>query len=173
MCNKCGFTHCNCYPSVPNYNPMYQVSSCRPAYFPSYSCSPSGLNLLYARVATINTEFFQMPATPKTLIGAPGAGKVIVPLQIWNIITVSNPAIPYQDALTLTPQLIMSLGTFGIVSDASILGSLADQTTYYPPFSGTVSGNLANQPLTLSTNSQPVVGDSVLYSYIVYTIVNI
>ena len=114
-----------------------------------------------------------MPVTPKTLIGAPGPNRLIVPIQIWNTIVTSNPAIPYQDAGTNTPQLIYNLGSFGIASDSSILGSLAQTTSYYTPISGTLAGTLVNQPLTISTLTQPVVGDSVLYSYIIYTIVNV
>lgn len=174
MCNNCGNISCGgcqqCFPSVPNQWPTScPPSPCAPIPCP---CPPVGLNLMFARVATTNLEFFNMPTTPKILIAAPGPGKLIVPLNIWNAITVSNPAAPYADGIGV-PSLVMNLGTFGILLDSSILGAVADQTTYYAPFSGTVSNNLANQALTLSTISQPIVGDSVLYSYIIYTIVNI
>lgn len=168
-CNKCNLSPCNCYQSVPTIPCGPQVP-CTPCPSPVYS-APSGL--YFARVATVNLEFFAMPMVPKVLIAAPGVNRVIVPLQIWNTIVPSVPPIPYQDVTPNTPQLVFSLGSFGIASDSSILGSLVDTTTYYAPFSGTLAGNLSNQPLTISTNTQSVVGDSVLYSYIVYTIVNI
>jgi hypothetical protein len=127
---------------------------------------------MYARVATTNLEFFNMPVTPKTLIQAPGPGKAIVPLQIWTAVTVSNPAAPYSDGLG-TPSLRMDLGLLNLVTDISIMGSISNQTVYYTTFSGTVAPNSDNQALTLSTISQPILGDSVIYSYIIYTIVNL
>lgn len=168
-CNKCNLSPCNCYASVPTIPCGPQIPCIQ--YIPQVC--PVSSNLLFAKVSTINLEFFAMPMVPKILVAAPGVNKQIVPLQIWNEIVPSNPAIPYQDAGTNTPTLVYSLGTFGIASDSSILGSVVDTTTHYAPFSGTLAGNLSNQPLTISTLTQPVVGDSILYSYIVYTIVNI
>jgi hypothetical protein len=100
-------------------------------------------------------------------------GKLIVPIQIWNSIVPSNPAIPYTDVTPASVTLLMNLGSTNLVTDLGILGSLISQTAYYPAFSGNVTNTLANQPLTLTTLSQPIVGDSILYSYIIYTIVNI
>lgn len=112
-----------------------------------------------------------MPVTPKTLILAPGPGKLIVPLQMWNFLKFGTT--PYTTITPTSVTLLMNLGTTNLVTDLSILGSLSDQTVYYTAFSGAVPNTLANQPLTLSTISQPVVGDSVLYSYIIYTIVSL
>lgn len=172
-CNKCGqLTLCNCYQSVPSY-PSFtpcppQMNYCGPAPAP---CPVTGLNLLYTGIATINLEFFNMPITPKILIPAPGVGKLIVPIQMWNYLKFGTT--PYQDGALATPQILMSVGPQGIITDAAILGAPSDQTTHYQLGNYTVAGNLANQPLTLTTISQPIVGDSVLYSYIVYTIVNL
>jgi hypothetical protein len=112
-----------------------------------------------------------MPVVPKTLISAPGPGKLIVPIQMWNFLKFGTT--PYATIIPTSVTIEMNLGTTNLVTDLSILGSIVDQTVYYPAFSGSVSGTLANQPLTLTTISQPVVGDSVLYSYIIYTIVNL
>jgi hypothetical protein len=138
---------------------------------PAPPCGVKGLNMLYVGTATINLEFFNMPVVPKILIPAPGPGKVIVPLQMWNFLKFGST--PYADNAASIPNLLMSIGSTGIQTDSAILGAIADQTTYYQQPLLTVAGTLANQPLTLSTFSQPIVGDSVLYSYIIYTIVNL
>lgn len=168
-CNKCNLSPCNCYASVPNVSCTAQLP-CTPCVSPVYT-TPSGL--YFSRTSTVNLELFAMPIVPKILIAAPGPNRLIVPIQIWNTIIPSNPAIPYQDAGANTPQLMFNLGSFAIASDSSILGALTEQTTYYTSLSGTLAGNLANQPLTISTLTQPVVGNSVLYSYIIFTIVNV
>lgn len=171
-CNKCGQLSCNCYLSVPTYTPF---TPCPPQTFcgppPIIPCQVIGLNMLYASISTTNLEFFNMPVTPKTLILAPGPGKLIVPLQMWNFLKFGTT--PYTTITPTSVTLLMNLGTTNLVTDLSILGSLSDQTVYYTAFSGAVPNTLANQPLTLSTISQPVVGDSVLYSYIIYTIVSL
>lgn len=169
-CNNCNCNPCNCYASVPTIPCGPQIPCIQ--YISPISC-PISSNLMFSRTATTNVEFFNMPATPKILISAPGSGKLIVPLQIWNSITVSTPPIPYTTAVPTSVTLIMNLGATNLVTDLSILSSIIDQTVYYPAFSGSVANNLANQPLTLSTLSQPVVGSSIIYSYILYTIVNI
>jgi hypothetical protein len=174
MCNTCGNSTCfgNCYPSVPNqWNTCSAPPVPCPTIVPCPCPAPVGLNLMFARVATTNLEFFNMPMTPKTLIAAPGAGKLIVPLQVQNFLDFGTT--PYQDSGVLTPNLIMSIGAQGIISDSAILGAIIDQTTQYQLPIYTTPGTLDNQPLTLSTISQPIVGDSVLYSYIIYTIVNL
>jgi hypothetical protein len=114
-----------------------------------------------------------MPATPKTLVAAPGTGKMILPLNIFNILKVGTPVIPYQDLGALTPQIFINLGSTGIASDSAILGAVADQTTFYSLYPLVAAGTLDNQPLTLTTITQPVVGSSILYSYISYTVVNL
>ena len=176
MCNTCGnstcFGNCNSYPSVPN---QWNTCSAPPVqYCPPAPCTPcptTGLNLLYARVSTINLEFFNMPVVPKILIPAPGAGKLIVPIQAWNFLKFGST--PYADGTPAIPQILMSIGSQGIITDAAILGSIVDRTTQYQLPIYTTPGTLENQPLTLTTISQPIVGDSVLYSYIIYTIVNL
>lgn len=168
-CNKCNHTPCNCYASVPTI-PCGPQIPCTPCQSPVFTL-PSGL--YFSRTATINLEFFAMPVTPKILIGAPGPNRLIVPIQIWNTIIPSNPPIPYTNITSASVTLVMDLGAANLVTDLSILGSPIDQTVYYPAFSGSILGTLANQPLTISTLTQSVVGDSVLYSYIIYTIVNV
>ena len=175
-CNICQKSPCccnTCYRAVPSSicQPVY--NPCPPAPCPNPPFPFNGIYTQFTRVVTTNLEFFNMPATPKTLIPAPGPGKLIVPLQIWNSITVSNPPIPYATIIPSSVTLTMNLGGTNLVTDLSILGSLVDTTVYYTQFSGSVPSNLSNQPLTLSTISQPVVGDSVLYSYIIYTIISI
>lgn len=177
-CNKCDCNSCNCYSSVPNQL-CPPASCCPPVVCPSPCPVPppvlpfpsDGVFTQFARVATTPLEFFAMPAVPKTLIAAPGVGKMIVPIQIWNILDFGTVA--YQDITPATPVLNLNLGSFTVVSDATILGSLVDLTTFYASIAGSIGGNLANLPLTLTTLSQPVVGDSVLYSYIVYVTVTI
>lgn len=171
MCNKCGHLTCNCYQSVPNYptfTPCPPVMSCGQAPPP---CPVTGLNLLYTGLATINLEFFNMPGVTKTLIPAPGPGKLIVPIQMWNFLKFGST--PYQDNALNIPTLLMNLGTQNIITDLTILGAGADQTSHYQLPGYTIPGSLINQPLTITTISQPIVGDSVIYSYIVYTIVNL
>ena len=55
----------------------------------------------------------------------------------------------------------------------AILGAILDQTSFYVIGASTTTGTLDNQPLTLTTNVQSVVGNSNLYTYIIYNIVNI
>jgi len=171
-CNTCNNNPCNCYPSIPN---QWQtcpptVNTCPPTACAPAACAPIGLNLLYAGIATINLEFFNMPVVPKILIAAPGPGKLIVPISMWSFLAFGTT--PYSDGVGI-PTIKMDIGSQGIITDSAILGALADQTTQYTLPIYTTPGNLANQPLTLSTISQPIVGDSVLYSYIIYTIVNL
>lgn len=172
-CNTCNCNPCNCYPSIPSqWNTCSPtVTTCTPVACTPVPCVPTGLNLMYAPISTSNLELFKMPTTPKILIPAPGVGKLIVPLQIWNYLVFGTT--PYADLAPAIPGLIMNLGTQNLVTDPGILGALANQTAQYQLPAYTFAGNLANQPLTLSTLTQPVVGDSVLYSYIIYTVVNI
>lgn len=172
-CNTCNCNPCNCYPAVPNQwntNPPTVNAPCAPAACAPAACAPTGLNMLYVGIATINIEMFNFPAAPKTIIAAPGAGKLIVPISMWNCVKTNS--IPISDGAG-TPTLIMNIGSQNIVTDPTILGALADETSQYVLPAYNVPGTLANQPLTLSTISQPIVGDSVLYSYIIYTIANL
>lgn len=173
MCNKCNNSSCcgNCYPAVTNTcPPSYCISTYVPC--PTVPAFPSnGIYTQLTQISTSNTEFYVMPGTPKTLIAAPGAGKMIVPLQVFNILRFGTT--PYADLAPATPQLLMNLGTQNIITDNTILGAIADQTTMYTLPAFNYAGLLDNQALTLTTFSQPVVGDSVLYSYIIYTVITI
>jgi len=179
MCNFCQNSGCNsCYPSVPNqwnigcptmYTPI-PVSSCQ---IPAPLFPFDGLYTQFARILTSQLDFLGMPITKKTLIPAPGVGKMIVPINIFNILSVNSPAAPYQDVGLFTPSLIISLGTHNIITDATILGGVTNQTSFYDIPSNVSLGTLDNQPLTLTTSSQPVVGNSSIYSYILYITVNI
>lgn len=172
-CNTCNCNPCNCYPSIPsqwNTCPPTFTQSCPPIPCPPVIPDPCAC-MQFIRVLTNQADFFAMPATVKTLIPAPGAGKMIVPINIFNILTVNNPVVPYKDILTVTPTLIISLGNYAMHSDSSILGAIASQTTFYIQSTATLAGIFDNQPLTLTTSTQSVVGDSNLYSYIFYSIV--
>jgi len=180
MCNTCGnstcFGNCNSYPSVPN---QWNTCSAPPVqYCPPAPCPVppppfpfDGIYTQFARVLTSQLDFFGMPLIKKTLIAAPGAGKMIVPIKIFNILDFGTT--PYADITPATPNLLIELGTYGILSDSAILGAIVDQTSFYVIGAGTTTGTLDNQPLTLTTNVQSVVGNSNLYTYIIYNIVNI
>ena len=178
MCNICGCSptiQCGCYNSVANTCPptLCPTPACPPAVAPPPPFPFDGIYVQYARVLTSQADFFNMPVTPKILLPTPGPGKMIVPIKIFNILEPLAPAVPYQDILTNTPVMLINLGTFGLISDAAVLAALATQTTFYNPGIATVAGTLDNQPLTLTTNVQSVVGSSNLYSYITYITVNI
>lgn len=178
MCNTCGNSTCygNCYPSVPN---QWNTCSSQPVqYCPPVPCPVppppfpfNGIYTQFARVLTSQLDFFGMPATKKILVAAPGAGKMIVPINIFNILKFGTT--PYSDITPVTPTMLIELGAQGIISDASVLGAMADQTTFYSLGLSTYAGILDNQPLTLTTNVQSVVGNSNLYTYITYIVVSV
>ena len=181
-CNSCNCNPCNCYPSIPTqwktcpptYSQPCPPAACPPAVTPAPPFPFDGIYTQFARVLTNQANFFGMPAVERTLVAAPGAGKMIIPIKIFNALVVDTIApVAYEDILTNTPNLAINQGTYGLITDASILSSLADQTTFYALGIGTIAGNLANQPITLTTNVQSVIGNSNLYTYIVYTTVTL
>lgn len=189
MCNTCGNYSCGgcqqCYPSVPSTWPSCGPSQCAPA-----PCCPQnppfpfdGIYTQFTRIATTPIEFFNMPVTEKIMLPSPGSGRMIIPLHIMNILKFNTLA--YTDSTPATPVLRFDLGGATIATDNQILGSTGDITHFYTlsqnvfaPLVGVqcfqnINGIADGGALTMNLNLPPIVGDSVLYTYITYIIANL
>jgi len=179
MCNNYGCQQC--YPSVPTawrttFIPTCSPCGSNPSYCPPPSCpspsyvvTPTGI-LLIANFVLDMTKLYAAPLQTYTAIAAPPAGFMIQPLQIrTRMVATVNPIIPVPYNVTL--QLTQGLNT--LVSDATVLNAVADETRFYDINSMTFTNPLDALSLEVGTNALPVAGNGTLYIQFLYTITNI
>jgi len=119
------------------------------------------------KVSVSSAEILALNATPKSLISAPGAGKMVVPLAVsfrLNFVSVA-----YTTNLNL--RLRMN-GT--LTQNAGILGLGATAYSLQPLAGGVFSTDITNTALTLDiATGEALAGDSTLDVYITYCIVSL
>lgn len=121
------------------------------------------------KVSLSSAEILALNTTPKTLVPAPGSGKIIRPLSyFFNMTFGGNP-------YATNTQLISRIGSVGtFVTNTTSLPAGTDHVSFMIPITAVLNGadDYTNAPLTLSTNSgNPTAGDGTLNVYVTYIVV--
>lgn len=120
------------------------------------------------KVTVSSSEILALNTTPKTLIAAPGSGKLIQPYSITTFLDYGSAAY----ATNTNLQFVLS--TFVFTSSSSVLTQTADSYAYLSSLLTPTTVNIANQPLQATVQTgDPTAGDSPLYVYITYRIITL
>jgi len=124
-------------------------------------------SVLTAKVTLSSAEILALFTTPKQLIAAPGAGKIIVPLAVSYRLNFNS--IAYTTNLNL--RLRMN-GT--LTQNSGILGLGATSYSLQPLAGGAYSADITNTALTIDVaTGNPAAGNSTMDVYVTYTIVTL
>lgn len=127
----------------------------------------SDVELLTSTVEISSAEILNLNSSPKTLIAAPGAGKLISIQSMviqYNYITA-----PYTTNTTLS----IRLGTNTMYNNVTILDQTINQYTFGVPNSQTTSDPI-NQPVVVTVNAgNPTDGSGTLKVFLTYRIITV
>lgn len=135
------------------------------------SLTASASSVTTVKVSISSAEILNLNSVPKTLVAAPGAGKIIVPLSLLISKFFVTTAYTGSTSFTFGP------GTVFTTSISSSLGFTQDSFEKVGLGNGGEHSNAAygaNVPLNIFVNgSNPASGDGNIIVYVTYTIINL
>jgi len=139
----------------------------------SFSNISDDSQILTAKVTVSSAEILAAYTTPKQLVAAPGANKIIAPIAVAIIYTFNSIAYATHTTIMLgydsgtAGTLIPYMGVAGILTNGATL-------TYYGQISGSGSGAYTNKNFCFSVQTgNPTAGNSTVKVSLLYSILDV
>lgn len=125
------------------------------------------LGVQTAKVSVSSAEIIALNGTPKQLVAAPGAGKILVPVSVAYKFTFGSVA------YTTNLNLRLRMG-FTLTQNAGILGLSGNAYAMQPLAGGVVSADVSNTAINLDVaTGNPAAGDGTLIVYVSYVTITL
>ena len=125
--------------------------------------------LLTTKVTISSAELLNINATPKTLIPAPGVGKLIIPITCVLVYRYGTTDYTGGVSLQLSPNNIL----FNVTFTNIISGSSNKMGTRTVAATATITSIFENLPFTITAASNPTGGDGTVDVYLSYYIADL
>ena len=120
-----------------------------------------------ATVSVSSAEILALNGTPKQLVAAPGAGKILVPIAVTYKFTYGSAA------YTTNLNLRLRMG-FTLTQNAGILGLSGNAYAMQPLAGGVVSSDVSNTAITLDVaTGDPAAGNGTMIVYVSYVTITL